>query len=83
MCANRVEALESRIRELEASVEGLTDELVECKVRINELEETVCEDRSLGSSDTDTTTQFEAEVPTDDADDTAESAADGDDIIVA
>ena len=38
MCANRVEELESRVQELEASVEGLTDELIECKVRIRELE---------------------------------------------
>ena len=37
MCGNRVEELESRVKELEASVEGLTDELVECKVRIREL----------------------------------------------
>ena len=38
MCPNRVEELESRVQELEASVEGLTDELIECKVRIRELE---------------------------------------------
>lgn len=84
MCANRVEALESRIKELEASVEGLTDELVECKLRINELEEAIGEDRSFDSSDTDTTTQFEAEAPTDDAEDTNKSTTDdNDDIIVA
>ena len=44
MCGNRVEELESRVKELEASVEGLTDELVECKVRIRELENVVDED---------------------------------------
>ncbi len=44
MCANRVEELESRVTELEASVEGLTDELLECKVRIRELENAVDED---------------------------------------
>jgi hypothetical protein len=44
MCANRVEELEARVNELEASVEGLTDELVECKVRIRELEAAVDED---------------------------------------
>jgi len=43
MCGNRVEELETRVQELEASVEGLTDELVECKVRIRELENTVDE----------------------------------------
>ena len=38
---NRVEELESRVRELEATVDGLTDELVECKVRVRELENVV------------------------------------------
>lgn len=57
MCGNRVEELESRVQELEASVEGLTDELVECKVRLRELESAV--DAELGfvpdvSDDTDT-----------------------------
>jgi hypothetical protein len=44
MCGNRVEELEARVKELEASVEGLTDELVECKVRLRELENVVDED---------------------------------------
>lgn len=44
MCGNRVEELEARVNELEASVEGLTDELVECKVRLRELENAVDED---------------------------------------
>ena len=44
MCGNRVEELESRVKELEASVEGLTDELVECKVRLRELEGAVDDD---------------------------------------
>jgi uncharacterized coiled-coil protein SlyX len=46
MCGNRVEELESQVKELQASVEGLTDELVECKVRIRELEAAV--DEELG-----------------------------------
>ncbi|MFT4880302.1 MAG: hypothetical protein ACI9CA_001720 [Natronomonas sp.] len=46
MCGNRVEELESRVKELEASVTGLTDELVECKVRVRELENAV--DEELG-----------------------------------
>ena len=50
MCGNRVEELESRVQELEASVEGLTDELVECKVRIRELENAVDEDLGFGVS---------------------------------
>jgi hypothetical protein len=44
MCPNRVEELEARVNELEASVEGLTDELVECKVRLRELENAIDED---------------------------------------
>jgi len=44
MCGNRVDELESRVKELEASIEGLTDELVECKVRIRELENAIDED---------------------------------------
>jgi uncharacterized coiled-coil protein SlyX len=44
MCGNRVEELESRVKELEASVEGLTDELIECKVRIRELESAIDDD---------------------------------------
>lgn len=47
MCGNRVEELESRVQELEASVEGLTDELVECKVRLRELESAVDADIGL------------------------------------
>jgi len=46
MCGNRVDDLESRVQELEASVEGLTDELVECKLRLQELEGAV--DGDLG-----------------------------------
>lgn len=46
MCANRVEELESRVKELEASVKGMTDELIECKVRLRELENAV--DADLG-----------------------------------
>ena len=50
MCGNRVEELETRVQELEASVEGLTDELVECKVRIRELENTVDEQNGFSRS---------------------------------
>ena len=50
MCGNRVEELEAHVRELEASVEGLTDELVECKVRLRELENAVDDDLGFGTS---------------------------------
>ena len=54
MCGNRVEELESRVNELEASVEGLTDELVECKVRLRELENAVDADIGFGSDGSET-----------------------------
>ena len=46
MSDNRVEELEAKVRDLEATVEGLTDELVESKVRLRELENAV--DDELG-----------------------------------
>lgn len=36
---NRVEELEQRVRELEATVTGLTDELLECKQQLETLSE--------------------------------------------
>ncbi|WEL21887.1 Uncharacterized protein HBNXHr_1831 [Halorhabdus sp. BNX81] len=41
-----MEELEAKVRDLEATVEGLTDELVESKVRLRELENAV--DDELG-----------------------------------
>ena len=46
MAGNRVEELEETVRELEATVSGLTDELVECKERIQHLEAEVEPDPS-------------------------------------
>jgi TolA-binding protein len=39
MSGNRVEKLESRVEELEASVSGLTDELMQTKSRLADLED--------------------------------------------
>jgi len=62
---NRVEELESRVKELEATVDGLTDELVECKVRIRELENVVDAAGGLdaieGMAEDDSATQPEPE----------------------
>ncbi len=66
MCGNRVEELESRVKELEASVEGLTDELVECKVRIRELEGAVDDDLGFvpeGETDSESDSDDEMRVP--------------------
>ena len=41
MSGNRVEELEARVRELQATVDGLTDELLETKERLRVLEEEV------------------------------------------
>jgi TolA-binding protein len=73
MCANRVEELESRVQELEASVEGLTDELIECKVRIRELESAT--DAELDFAPTETTAP-ESPEESDSADSTKPEADD-------
>lgn len=39
MSGNRVDELEAKVRELEATVEGLTDELVETKERLGAIED--------------------------------------------
>ena len=38
MAGNRVEELEAKVRELEATIDGLTDELVETKERLQAVE---------------------------------------------
>ena len=78
---NRVEELETRIRELEATVTGLTDELLECKQRLDELEE-------RGDTDRDTIERFSSSDESD-SNNTAESESmentdpESDEIIVA
>lgn len=88
MCPNRVEELESRVQELEASVEGLTDELIECKVRIRELENAV--DADLGfvpageeSDDSPTEADTSVEETKTQAADKEDKTEEYDDIIVA
>lgn len=39
MAGNRVEELEAKVRELEATIDGLTDELVETKERLQAVED--------------------------------------------
>lgn len=43
MTGNRVEQLESRVRELEATLNGLTDELVDTKDRLETVEGTLAD----------------------------------------
>lgn len=59
--SDRVEELETQVRELEATVTGLTEELLECKQRLGELEDTVdAEDDmegTLSASDSDSSSE--------------------------
>jgi len=93
---NRVEELESRVKQLEASVTGLTDELVECKERLRALEAEVDTDDIIEgtptSSDADadadpgsgTADATESEASKSEQENDEESAgSDGDEIIVA
>ncbi|QSG09042.1 DUF7518 family protein [Halapricum desulfuricans] len=91
MCGNRVEELEEQVNQLQATVDGLTDELVECKVRIRELENAVDADMgfSPASSETDPETEppsaeepnTEEADPTDEHDEEPETDGDSDIII--
>jgi hypothetical protein len=74
MCGNRVEELESRVKELEASVEGLTDELVECKVRLRELENAVDDDLGFVPEDGAGASDDEIEAAVDESPDAAEAS---------
>ncbi|MFC6988028.1 chromosome segregation protein SMC [Haloplanus sp. GCM10025708] len=94
--SNRVEELESQVAELQAAVDGLTEELVETRERLRRLESEhdvevtrSPEPRSDDAESTETTaeepateTETEADIPADEqAEDDGES--DGNDIIVA
>jgi len=95
MSKNRVEELESTVAELESTVEGLTDELIEAKERIRILEAELDKDsptrvpsRRSGEDETDETAEAkpdEVAEATADADESTDEAEDSgsDDIIVA
>ncbi|PSQ18339.1 hypothetical protein BRD02_00750 [Halobacteriales archaeon QS_8_69_73] len=54
MAGNRVDELEAKVQELEATVDGLTDELVETKERLHALEDDADESYDIletGSTD--------------------------------
>ena len=96
MTGNRVEELEAKVRQLEATVAGLTDELVETKERLHVLEDdsdiepdiiegrvTRRDTRDETNHEDETKESSAEDVTTDEADreDNADSASD--DIIVA
>jgi hypothetical protein len=89
MCGNRVEELEEQVNQLQATVDGLTDELVECKVRIRELENAVDEDIGF-SPDSESDIEEQSTEPAEgdnteepDATDDEESTESDSDIIIA
>ena len=82
MAGNRVEELEAKVRELEATIDGLTDELVETKERLQAIEaETgveadVLEGRPGRSTDPDPDPEPEAEPAEEPAAGDGEASAD-------
>jgi uncharacterized coiled-coil protein SlyX len=99
MSGNRVEELEAKVRELEATIDGLTDELVETKERLQVLEEGSDVDTDVLSRGTSSAASATTEQATDADEEEAASADEvntdeddgedntdsesGDDIIVA
>ncbi len=93
MCGNRVEELEEQVNQLQATVDGLTDELVECKVRIRELENAVDDGNGFspdGEPDPETDIEDAGPEPAEeanneepDATDDEEQTESGSDIIIA
>jgi flagellar capping protein FliD len=84
--SNRVEELESKVSELQAAVNGLTEELVETKERVRELEEqrgVTADVEAEEGEDSSVSTGSEAEIiePTPGADGTGdvEDGAEADD----
>ena len=94
MAGNRVDELEAKVQELEATVDGLTDELMETKERLQALEDgadgsyDILETGSTGEATADAEVEAEAadadadEVNSDEAEEEDNSGS-GDDIIVA
>jgi peptidoglycan hydrolase CwlO-like protein len=85
--SNRVEQLESQVAELQAAVDGLTEELVETRERLRQLESAEgvehtrrAERREVADADADATTDDGGDTVADaDADADAEAAPDADD----
>ncbi|WP_336136153.1 DUF7518 family protein [Natronomonas amylolytica] len=77
MSGNRVEELEAKVRELEATIDGLTDELVETKERLQVLEEGSDVDTDVLSRSSSSTAATTTEQATQEqADDETEVSAD-------
>lgn len=87
MCGNRVEELEEQVNQLQATVDGLTDELVECKVRIRELENAVDDDNGFSPDEPEPDAEEVEPEPAEEANTEEPDAPDdeesGSDIIIA
>jgi uncharacterized coiled-coil DUF342 family protein len=83
MPGNRVEELEEKVRSLEATVDGLTDELVECKERIEHLEAEIQPEPSnsdiMAPEPTGSQPGMDTEAPQEKVDEAVESADDAKD----
>lgn len=82
MAGNRVEDLEAKVRELEATIDGLTDELVETKERLHALEdETGVEPDVLEGRLTRSETRLQQQqTPEEEQEETTEQAAEDEDV---
>jgi uncharacterized coiled-coil protein SlyX len=76
MSGNRVEELEAKVRELEATIDGLTDELVETKERLQVLEEGSDVDTDVLARGTSSTQSATTEQATEATDEEVEASAD-------
>ncbi|WP_129114754.1 DUF7518 family protein [Halegenticoccus tardaugens] len=88
--SNRVEELESKVSELRAAVDGLTEELVETKERVRQLEDEVAvdvdapaEDRIVDAESPTAETEVEGAKADDDEGEDNGATAEESDIIVA
>ncbi|QLD86443.1 hypothetical protein HWV23_12135 [Natronomonas halophila] len=76
MSGNRVEELEAKVRELEATIDGLTDELVETKERLQVLEEGSDVDTDVLTRGTSSAQSTTTEQATEATDEEVEASAD-------
>lgn len=81
---DRIGSLESRMEELEATIRGLTEELVDANQRIRELEQArEAEEKEEESSQAEEAKSDESKDETDNEESSGSGSGSGDDIIVA
>ncbi|WP_223301866.1 hypothetical protein [Haladaptatus sp. R4] len=80
---DRIGSLESRMEELEATIRGLTEELVDANQRIRELEQAREAEEEEESSQAEEAKSDESKDETDNEESSESGSGSGDDIIVA